>query len=108
MRERGAALMAAAELFFGKMHAMRQHGAPSDQAMMIIDIEIILAIGKEVGGPFDLALVLGDVRMHQDVLVFAPERARGLELLRRRSAGKARRDRIEAAGVTMPPRDQRL
>ena len=97
MRQRRPAFVAAAKLVFAQVHAMRQHRAPSGQAMVIVDVEIVLPFGKQLRGPFDLALVLGDVRVHQHVLVLAPQRARRIELRRRAGAGKARRDGVEAA-----------
>ena len=108
MRDRRAALVAAAKLVFRQMHAMRQHGAPADQPMMIVDVEIVLPLGKQLGRPFDLAAVLRDVGLHQHVRMLAPQRARRIELRRRAGAGKARRDGIEGAPAAVPARDQRL
>ena len=53
MREGRAAFVAAAKLVFREMHAVRQDGARADQSMMIVDIEIVLPRGKQLGSPFD-------------------------------------------------------
>src|SRR5258708_36881784 len=95
-------------LFRSQMDAMGQHGAPPDQPVMIIDVEVVLPLGEQPGGPLDLASVLRNMCVHQHILVLAPECAGGIELPRRRGAGKARRDRIEGARVAVPARDQRL
>src|SRR5258708_16160330 len=45
-------------LFRSQMDAMGQHGAPPDQPVMIIDVEIVFPLGEQPGGPLDLASVL--------------------------------------------------
>src|ERR1043165_9177745 len=99
MRDGGAAFMAAADLAFRKMHAMRQHGAFADQTVMIVDVEVILPLGEELGGPFGLAAIFGNMRLHQYARMLAPEAACRLELGRRARSGKARRDRVECAAA---------
>src|SRR5436305_204947 len=99
--------MTAAELVFGQMDAMRQHGAPANQPVMIVNVEIVLALRKQLGGPCDLVAVLRDMRVHEHIRMLAPEAACGLELRRSAGTGEARRDRIEAAAAAMPACDQR-
>ncbi len=90
MGEGGAARVAAAELLLGQVDPVRQHRAPSDQSVVIVDVEVVPALGKQRGGPFDLALVLGDVRLHQDG---RDARARARRRLRAARASRCRAKR---------------
>jgi hypothetical protein len=44
--------------------AMAEHGAPADQTVMVIDVEEVLPLRKELGDEGDLVAVLGDVGLH--------------------------------------------
>src|SRR3954469_8174073 len=108
MCDGGAAFMAAADFTFGKMYAVGQDGAFPDQPVMIVDVEVISSLRKELGGPFDLAVVFRDVRLHQHIRMLAPQAARRIELRRCTRSGKARRDCVKGSAAPMPARDQRL
>jgi hypothetical protein len=47
---------------------------------MVVDVEEVLPLRKERGDELHLVAVLGDMGLHVQVRVLAPERARGLEL----------------------------
>src|SRR5256885_5294536 len=57
---------------------------PPQQSVVVIDVGIADAGGKQGADPVDLALLLGDVRLDETTRMFAAQRARKLQLLRRR------------------------
>ena len=91
-----------------EMHAVGQHRAPADQAVVVVDVEIVAPLREELPHPGDLVEGLRDVGLHEHLGMLAPERARQLELLGRARSCKARRDRVERAAAAVPLADQRL
>src|SRR6478672_7060707 len=87
---------------------MAENGAPPDEAVMVVDVEEVLALRKQAGDEGDLVAVLGDMRLQGQIRIFTPQRARRLELRRRARSGPARRDGIEQPPLSMPSLDQRL
>ena len=54
MGERRAALVTTAKLRFIEMNSMRINRAPADQAIMVIDVEIVATLRKRRADKFDL------------------------------------------------------
>ena len=49
-------------------------GASADEAVVIVDVEIVLARREELANPFDFAPILRDVRLHEAVRMLGLER----------------------------------
>ena len=62
-----AAPLACSALQLGLLQpdAVAEHRAVAAQAMVIVDVEIVAAIGEQFPDPGDLVPVLGDVGLHQ-------------------------------------------
>ena len=106
MRDRGIGGMQALQLIVAQPDAMTEHRAPAAEPVMIVDVEIVPALGEQFLDPGDFGLSLRDVRLHQAIGMVAPQRAGGGELLGRTGAGEARRDGIEQASAAVPFEDE--
>ena len=75
---------------------------------MIVDVEIAVALGKQLFDPGDLVLVLGNMGLQIAPGMLPAERSRGFQLLARAGWGKPRRDSVQQTPAIVPLRDQRL
>ncbi len=82
MRDRGAAVVAALQLRLGEPDAMAVDRAPPEQAIVVVDVEVPLALRKQLANPSHFAPALRDVRLHEAVRMLGLERAGGFELSR--------------------------
>ncbi len=91
-----------------QVHAVGEHRARADQAVVVVDVQVALALGEQLAHPFDLLAVLGEVGMHVEVRVFLEQLAGQRQLLRRAGRGEARGDGVVQAALAVPAFDQRL
>ena len=76
----------------------------AQEALRLVGVEVVAGLGEEVADPGDLVQLFGKVGLHQAVGEFAPEAAKGVELLGRRGRREARRyDRALFAGQAQWP-----
>ena len=94
MRDCGACLVAALQLGLGEPDAMAVDCAPPEQAVMIVDVEVALALRKQLPDPLYLLPVLGNMRLQETIGMLGLERAGSFELRRGACRGKAGRDRV--------------
>jgi len=87
---------------------MPEHGARPEQPEAMIDVGIARGLRIEAERGRDLVQVFGEMGLQMTVRMLTLEHCSGLELLRRRRDGKARRDRVAQATAAMPAPDQRL
>ena len=87
---------------------MREHRPRPDQPEAVVHVEIVGGVGKAPGDGGDLAVVLGEVGVHQHVGMRGDQRARLGELRVGRGQHEARRHRIAEPAAPPPARDQRL
>ena len=102
MGDRGVPLMHPGEFGLREPDAMAEHGAPADQTVMVIDVEEVLPLRKKLGDEGDLVAVLGDVGLHIQLRMLAPQRARCLKLGLNARSRPARGDGVEQAPSPMP------
>ena len=108
MRERRAAGVAAFEFRFVQMHAVREHRAATNQAVMSVDIEIIAPLREQLHHPRNLIVLLSDMGLHESPGVLAPERACEFQLFRGAAPSVPWRNGVETAPSPVPLVDQRL
>ena len=107
MRDGGAALVAAANLVFRQMHAVRQHGASPDQSMMIVDVEVVLSLGKS-SAVHSISRRFSEMCVCINTPGCSRHSVPAARVGQACCPGKARRDRIERTAAAVPARDQRL
>ena len=108
MRERGAAGVAAFEFRFVQMHSVREHRAPTSQAVVSVDVEIIAPLREQLHHPRNLIVLLSDMGLHESPGVLAPESACELQLFRGAAPRVPWRNGVETAPSPVPLVDQRL
>src|SRR5207248_2190166 len=108
VRNSRARLVTAAKLMLRKPDAVPVDRASTQQPMVVVDVEIVFALGVELANPLYFAPVLGDMRLDEAVGMFLPECAGGLELRRAAGDREPRRDGIHESAPPMPALDQRL
>ena len=72
MSEGGAALVAAAKLVLAKVDAVREDRMRSDQPVMVVDVEIILSIGKQLRRPGNLGAVFRNMTFDKRARMLPP------------------------------------
>ena len=82
MCDRRAGIMQASPLSFIEMNAVTKHGALADQAIVIINIQIIGAFRKKFLYPGNFIGVFRNMRLQVQVRKLTPQRARCFELCR--------------------------
>ena len=87
---------------------MAEEAARPEQAVALVDVEIVARLGVERGGEGDLVAVLREVGLHIGVRVLGRQRLRHLHLRRRRGDGEARRHRDMRPALPVPGGDHRL
>ena len=71
MRDRRAGAMHHLHLVVGQVDAVAEDGARPAQRVVIVDVEIALALRKQLLDPGDFALVLRHMRLHVAVGMLA-------------------------------------
>ena len=74
---------------------MAEEALRAEQAVGLVDVEIVPGLGVEREGEVDLVAVLRQMRLHVQVGMLGDQRLRHRDLLRRRGDREARRDGIE-------------
>ena len=82
MRDGRACGVKALQLRLVQPDAMAEHRTLAAQAVVVVDVEIVGALGKQLPDPGDLVPVLGDGCLHQALGMLPPQRAGHVELLR--------------------------
>ena len=85
---------------------MGEHGARADQAVALVDVQIIGGVGIELGGRGHFQLVLGQVGLQPHLRMRGQQFAGHGQLLRRTGDGEAGRHRIAEAALAGPVGDQ--
>ena len=107
MGDLGAALVKAPQLIFAEVNAVPINRPLIQQAVVIVNVGVILASGVELRRPRYLGPVLGYMRLQAQTLVFAHQAARQFQLPRAAGQGEARRHAVQAAAPLVPAFDQR-
>ncbi len=90
------------------MDGMAEQRLAAEQAIMLIDAEIIRRIRIERLGECYLVMVFRQMRLNKTFGMFAGKRPAQFELFRCRGDRKTRRNYIIKAILAMPARDQLL
>ena len=100
--EGGSGLDQARPLAVGQVDGVAVDGAFTQKALRLVGVEVVAGLGEEVPYPGDLVRLFGKVRLHQAAGVFAPERAKGVQLFGGRGGRKAGGDDIGQAVDPVP------
>ncbi len=86
---------------------MAEQRARTEQAVVVVDVEVVEALREQFRDPRDLVELLGDVALAPGVGILGEKRPGQLELLGRAGHREARRDRVAEAAAAAPAFDQR-
>lgn len=107
VRQRRVLVRQAAAFAFGEMDAMGEHAAFADQAGAMIDVQVVLRLGKQLADPGDFLEVLRKMGVQVDAGILVQQARRRGQLLGRGGRREARGDRVLQAPVAVPALDQR-
>ena len=95
-------------LAVGEVDRVAEEALRAEQAVALVDVEVVARLGVEREGEVDLVAVLREVGLHVQVGVLGDQRLGHRHLLRGRGDREARRDGVEGAALAVPAGDQPL
>lgn len=104
----GAALGQPATHLLVEVDAVGEGAARADQPGLLIDFEIVAALGEQFGHPVEFAGVLGEVGLQPQARVVAQQAAGGVELLAGGGGREARGQAVAQAPSAVPLADEQF